>query len=96
MMLRMARTGLTTPAVVGRGLSEGLGLSAATMEILVHGELGDAAREACGSQNLPVAASLVEDRGLKREGVEVHEQAISVLSFLFERVHQLAADAVAS
>ena len=36
MMLRMARTGLTTPAVVGRGLSEGLGRTEATLNLWPH------------------------------------------------------------
>ena len=36
MMLRLARAGLTTPAVAGRGLSELLGLSLRRRELEEH------------------------------------------------------------
>ncbi len=35
-MLPLARTGLTAPAVAGRGLSEGLGLTASTQHRLLR------------------------------------------------------------
>ena len=47
MMLPLARTGLTTPAVVGRGLSEGLGGSAASDEGTLDSTAAKLMRPAC-------------------------------------------------
>ena len=82
--------------MLGLASSEGLGLSAACMDKLLHCDFDDATWEACGAQNFLVTASLIEDGRHKRERVEIYEPAASVLGVLFKRVHQLTSDAVGS